>query len=322
MTLIIQAQGNLLKVLDTTRQEAKKAIGGKRGNVSGTSAAARRRLMRLMATLDVDTTRCVFLTLTFHGLPTYEKAKRNLKAFLMRMRRKFPNASAIWRMELQERGSIHFHLICFNLPYWHYSDLQAAWTQVTGEDISGIDIRLVKDRSHAMSYVSKYVAKSDVPRKQALTLQARIMNTARIQRNLRYPAELAPQVPAKLGYDAYQHDKENGTGRTWGIFNKKALPFAVKKVAIIQDMQLERYLKWHIKAQTKIVQTQDARAFYLFAEDAYEMLEYANKTAATSGTIAYEHVRIIQRSLAHIERVRSKFAYTPRVTQGEEATYF
>jgi len=322
LTLIISQQGHLLKIKDTTPKHSTKAGGGKRGNVTGFSAASRRRLLRLMATLDVDNTRTVFVTLTYHGFPAHETAKKNLKAFLMRVRRKFPDASAIWRLEYQERGSIHFHILFFNLPFWKYSDLQTVWTQITGEDISGIDICLVNDHKHAMTYVSKYVAKASADAKKLLTLQARIDRTARTQHSEKYPAALAAYSPTKLDSGAYQHATETHTGRVWGIFGKDRLPYAPLGMGVIKDAQVENYLKWAIKAETRIAHNREARTFYLFTDDAKQMLQHAVNLAQYSGKNAYKHMRIIQREIVHAERLRSPIPHKACVMRQDQISPF
>lgn len=328
MGMIITAQGHLLKASDTTRKEAKNKVGGVRGVVDGMSRASRRRLLRLMATLEVESQRVVFVTLTYHGFPSHKRSKQNLKAFFMRVTRKFPQASGVWRLEQQQRGSIHFHILFFNLPYWKYDDLQKAWTEITGEDISGIDIGLVNDHKHAMLYVGKYIAKVDNGSKKLFTLQSRIMHMARTQRNMRYPAQLAtiePNEPqkrvkrifrivsfselsrlTKLGNGAYRHAHKSKTGRIWGIFNRKALPYAPMVVAVIHDRQMENYLKYHMKSESRIAFNSDSRTFCIFTDEAREILNFALNNADYSGTNAYQHIRIVQKAITHAERMRSK----------------
>jgi hypothetical protein len=140
--------------------------------------------------------RATFITLTFKGYPTNAEAKRSLHAFLAVVRRSFPEASCVWRMEYQKRGSIHFHILAFNLPFWHWSSVLQTWKRITGQDVGRVDIRLVRSRRGVASYVSKYIAKVDKGIRKTF-----------------------------LVYPPYLHGiRKWKKGRFWGYHNKKALP--------------------------------------------------------------------------------------------------
>lgn len=196
MRAYIEAQGGLLlmRLLD---QKPRPFLGAsKRGRVKSFSQKSRLRLMRFLARIRMKGIRATFITLTYKGYPSNETAKRNLHAFLQHVRRWYPAASCVWRMEYQKRGSIHFHLLCFNLPYWHWEELLETWKGITGQDVSRVDIRLVRSRRGVQSYVSKYIAK----------VEKRIKKTF-------------------LVYPPYLHGMRKWKkGRFWGYHNKKALP--------------------------------------------------------------------------------------------------
>lgn len=115
--------------------------------------------------------------------------KAHLRAFLERVRRKFPNSSAIWRIEYQERGAVHFHILFFSLPFWKADDIRKVWGEIIGEENPRIKIETIRTRRGTTYYVSKYVAK--------------VGNDALVS----------------LSSLPYSHE-----GRHWGYFNKPQIP--------------------------------------------------------------------------------------------------
>ncbi len=106
--------------------------GGKRGIVRRFSEASRRRLMRALSRT-LRTQLPTFITLTYpDGFPGDPRQwKADLKAWLKRVRRQFPNAAGFWKLELMQRKSgtrqgevaPHFHLLMWGLPEsWEQAD--------------------------------------------------------------------------------------------------------------------------------------------------------------------------------------------------------
>lgn len=243
----ITVQGSLLEARRAATLTPLPLRSSKRGTISTFSSASRRRLIRLMARMDVSGIRATFLTLTFSKLPTPEEAKTVLKRFTMRMRRAHPKASALWRMEFQERGAIHFHMLWFGLAFIPQRDLQRTWEACTGEGRSIIDIRLLRNKRQAMSYVAKYLGK--VSQAQSAT---------------------------SLDKGAYRHEAANQyVGRFWGVVNREALPFAEKFVALIKDEDLSSYLWWTIQALSHRRGSVSWRAAYLYGDELHAMLRFA-----------------------------------------------
>lgn len=226
MKAYIEAQGSLLLVKLMGVKSRTSGGSSRRGKIKSFSAKSRLRLLRFMARIRQKNTRATFITLTFKGYPTNEVAKMALHAFLQRIARKFPEASAVWRMEYQRRGSIHFHLLCFNLPYWHWEEILQAWKECSKQHIARIDVRLVKSHRGVMSYVSKYIAKvSSGVRKTFFIL-----------------------VP-------YQHARRKWKkGRFWGYHNKKALPLGERIQGLLTDSKTIKRLSnaaWEIIGTAK-----------------------------------------------------------------------
>src|SRR5205823_1017705 len=107
-----------------------------RGQINGFSFAARRRLLRLCA--EVDRRECrllpLFVTLTYPSVWPADPAdwKRQLDRFFHRLKRGWPDAAAIWRLEFQRRGAPHFHLLVFGLEFLPATWVAAAWYEIVG----------------------------------------------------------------------------------------------------------------------------------------------------------------------------------------------
>jgi Zn-finger nucleic acid-binding protein len=148
----------------------------KRGIIKRFSAASRRRLLRLMATIKREYfIFALFLTLTYPDkFPDMKKVKRDLDVFQKRVVRKFPKCAGVWRLEQKERqsgvnaGSVapHFHILLFGVSYVDYAWLAQTWFEIVGSDDSkhlkaGTSVERVRNYLHAQSYVSKYMSKID-----------------------------------------------------------------------------------------------------------------------------------------------------------------
>ena len=200
----------------TTECEEKKEIV-KRGKIKGFSNKSRKRLIELVASCG-KIEKAVFLTLTYgQNWPSNTEAKRHIKVFLQRVERLFPKSSGIWRMEFQDRGAPHFHILFFNLLWWEKREVAKAWLEVIGDDFGDWShgalkppftrIELVNNAKQAMIYISKYIAK-----------------------------ETGSDAEGGFNYVPYLPAAE--TGRLWGIFHKLLLPLAIKTV--IKFFSLEK----------------------------------------------------------------------------------
>lgn len=224
MKAYIEAQGSLLvmRIMETLQRPNRG--GGVRSKIRTFSYKSRLRLMRFIARLKMSGVRATFITLTYKGYPTNAEAKRNLHAFMQVLTRNFPSASAVWRMEYQARGAIHFHLIVFNLPYWHWKEILETWKRITSQNVARIDVTLIRSRKGVMSYVSKYIAKAE--KRTGITFLVHV-----------------PYLHAGRKYKK---------GRFWGYHNKKALPLGEKVAGVLTDSKTIKRLAasaWEIIGQ-------------------------------------------------------------------------
>lgn len=158
----IESQGTLVALANRSGQPPQ--VKQKRGKITRFSGASRTRLMRRLSR--IRETRAVFMTLTYpERYPDAPEAKQHLRALLERFRRAYPRACAVWRIEAQERGAPHFHLIWWNLPYFPFETLRHWWHEIiekyhpVEDDPLFVRLEMCWNVRHVMNYVSKYVAK-------------------------------------------------------------------------------------------------------------------------------------------------------------------
>ncbi len=148
--------------------------GGIRGTVTRFSEQSRKRLMERVAMVRLPFIGCYFMTLTYPGVYPLDPGvwKRHLDTFLKRLSRRFVAASGMWRLEFQQRGAPHYHLIVWGLRIDQVllrSWVRDAWYEVVGSQdvrhlMAGTQVDLVANRRYAGRYISKYAAKvSSVP---------------------------------------------------------------------------------------------------------------------------------------------------------------
>lgn len=205
-TLEMHFQGRYVKA-SLINQNKQPSPRTKRSTISDFSSGSRGRLFDLFNQLEIKRN-AIFVTLTYTHLGTTASlAKRDLRAFFKRVERMFPKASVsgIWRMEFQERGAIHFHIVFFKLPYVAKEKVQEVWGEITNQVRPFTRIEMIYAHKKLINYVSKYVAK---------------VNAAE---------EIGGFNP--LTYlSAYKKYHGGSIGRVWGYLNKKELPFAPETI--------------------------------------------------------------------------------------------
>ncbi len=107
----------------------------------------------------------VFLTLTFKdNITNIPEANYEYTKFIRRMNwEAYDSKQSILKyvvvIEFQKRGSIHYHVILFNLPYIHKTTVADVWGH------GFIKIKMIEDVSDVGFYVTKYMSKDfDDPR--------------------------------------------------------------------------------------------------------------------------------------------------------------
>lgn len=166
-TLTVAFDGRLF-VLRNPSADGKTIPPGERGDIVEFSAQSRKRLMQLFASIDESAVRStsVFLTLTYHldWPSTPDGCRQQLQAFLKAFQRKFPQTAQIWRLEFQQRGAPHYHILAVGLPFVDKDWITSTWGRIAHgtsiyHGLMATNVVQIDNWYHACAYVSKEVAK-------------------------------------------------------------------------------------------------------------------------------------------------------------------
>jgi hypothetical protein len=139
-------------------------------------------------------------------------------------------------MEYQERGAIHFHLIAFDIPYYHWKLCLADWREATGDpEITNIKLEFCYNAKHVRRYVSKYVAKVEA-----------------YHGNLDTTSNLAA---------------DDLPGRFWGVENRKNLRFAVLVTFVCDATEVFWHFKRYARRYWSGVNRRGACGFTLYVDN-------------------------------------------------------
>lgn len=111
--------GQLLKVHNQVEWKFKDQTGGgERGSISSFSRRSCQTMRERCYSIDLDAAeklqfKTLFMTLTYSATfpDDKEKIKRDLDTLTKRIERKFGRCFLIWKLEPQERGAPHFHIV-------------------------------------------------------------------------------------------------------------------------------------------------------------------------------------------------------------------
>lgn len=163
---------------------------GRKKAISSFSNKSRLNLMKRLSTIH---RKAEFraITLTYKdNVNDKGQYKKDLHAFLQRLRIDHPRIGAIWKLEFQKRGAAHFHLIVFG-GWIDYRWIASTWDRIAGNEFGN---------SHSTS--------------------------TRIE----YPENATNATRYMLSYLEKRPDAEHlareFTGRIWGIHNRSTIPFA------------------------------------------------------------------------------------------------
>ncbi len=272
MSLIatVTAQGRLLEVKVSGYQARIKPPVGNKKQIKEFSPRSRVRLLKLVSRLDVSQEKCpVFVTLTFGQLyPTPQQSKEYMRLFVRKLdRRSSKDVSSIWRMEFQERGAPHFHLIVFGLDYIKKEYVAKLWAETIGQkywDNSKDEpaypftrIEGVQQHRKLIYYVSKYVAKVE---------------------DKGSPRQAEGDVrgdDSSCGFNSVLY--MDTVGRFWGIIKRKVMPFGV----IISIVAHVGFWLDHIKTVARTFYDQindDSSGFHIYMDNPENIIKVFNET--------------------------------------------
>ena len=222
-TLKMTFQGRLVKAKVITKGHQPNTHKHLRKEITDFSAQSRGRLFELFNSLKLNR-RATFVTLTYPTSAVNQTdAKAHLRSFFKRLERLYKgrNITGIWRMEFQERGAIHFHIVFFGLPFIHKTTIAALWAKVTKTYNPFTRIEGVSGHKKLINYVAKYVGKVNKDEDDGFN-------------SLTY-------------LSAYQFQQGETIGRVWGYLNKSALPFD-KQTVLELPFYFSRFMSFRDKA--------------------------------------------------------------------------
>lgn len=229
-----------------------------RGRIKEFSKRSRHRLLSLTARLH-ENVQGVLVTFTYRSnMQDYETSKAHLDLVLRYLKYHYPQAAALWRMEHQRRGAIHYHVMLLSLQsVWvDVNGLRAYWRELVGE-VANIDVKWVDSRRRALGYVAKYVAKVSDDSVSELQDGEEILQGDRTgaggsldsmpysengdstgpgaaaQQLSEFTSEAASEAPACSSF----------VGRFWGVSNRRVLPFAEEHVFVFSDAFTFEYVE-------------------------------------------------------------------------------
>lgn len=139
-----------------------------RGTIQEFSRQARKRMLQAFGQIDeekVSQNSC-FITLTYPDeYPTDRVVwHKHIGAFLDWLAYRYPDTGVFWRLEFQERGAPHWHLLVIGARYIPYQDVTDEWASIAhvGDRFHGeyaTKVQGLKGWRQACYYVSKYCAK-------------------------------------------------------------------------------------------------------------------------------------------------------------------
>jgi hypothetical protein len=182
----------------------------RRGAIRGFSRASRLRMLEKTAGMDWKALEhpALLLTLTYPSEwpEDWMAAKAHLLAFRKRLFRRWPGAGVFWKMERQQRGAPHFHLLVYNVAFIPIRWLAANWYQIVGSKDplhlkAGTQVARVRSSRQAVAYAAKYLG--------------------------------------KLG----ENGDNEAWGRRWGIWNAKQLPIKLV-IAPLSTAAAHKLRRW------------------------------------------------------------------------------
>ncbi|MDP8267364.1 MAG: hypothetical protein P9L97_01430 [Candidatus Tenebribacter davisii] len=286
-------QGNRLKGSIICDSISKTQIGGTRQAIITFTARSRKNLIDKLSSLDRDiitSSGAAFLTLTYaNRYPTDKDAKIHLRSFMRRLERVVGRKLGfVWRLESQERGAPHFHLLIFGWKKtksgWPltFIQFQNLWVDTIGFlywDYSYVQplcpylrINFIREFKALMCYVSKYVAKieqfsDDPPAESERARSVRASAEDRLRSLFNYSANLYASSFNNFNINDFINKEKELSGRFWGIENRDLIPWAeIREMFIDVNAGLDAVITL-LSMKFRVIKPGELQGFTIFSED-------------------------------------------------------
>jgi len=186
---------------------------------------------------------CIFLTLTYHRCdPTAEEAKDDLNALRTTLGRRWSDhkTAAVWRMEWQDRGVPHIHLLVYGLRYDAKDALKRIWHRVSGERSAWERFAYgpTSHRNHRPFFPAQIESVTSAPLHRHLGAWVEGLSS---ENDSKKAAHYVSKYHAKTE-DAGESDE--WTGRRWGVWWRDNLPVA----DVTHRIEVPYSVAWHLVA--------------------------------------------------------------------------
>ena len=198
--------------------------GGIRGSIKAYSRASRRRLLRKVAQLDRGVSP-LFVTLTYpNAYPSDpEEWKRHLNSvWAKKLRRRHPKSGFIWRLEFQQRGAPHFHLLLYGVEE-ALRDFQTWLSRSWYDSVASGDEKHLRAGTNAIQ---------TTPGKGTMVYMAKEVGKTK---------------------QAIAADYPEGIGRWWGVKYKDDLPWSDQKYRTITDPTANKIIRLMTKLAERAI---------------------------------------------------------------------
>lgn len=273
MKIILTQQGQLVNCNPRVKRTIFPRILGRgdRGVITGFSKRSKKNLMDRFAIIDKEKARnATFITLTYvENMQDHRKAERDMDTFLKRLLREKEGVFGVWKKEEQDRGAIHFHLMVWNLKWLDRDWLRYTWSEVAntwqeavcsdGEtEMLPAFTRIERCASvrKCWYYLAKYIGKEEkqLRKEEKSRLQKLRDQTANALASNEgvYGYPQASETSAGVGLTTAQispqgSDEPCSSGRWWGWFNRKLIPYApIQEIAIEVSFEEYRRFRWDL----------------------------------------------------------------------------
>jgi len=157
--------GRLIKLGCPRKWQEQQREVTRRGATGAFTRRSRSHMLDTVAHLRRDVVG-LFVTLTYPAEwpGDWKVWKSHLNHFAVWLRRKFRFASFVWKLEPQDRGAPHFHLMIFGVPHLPHAVLATAWWNIVGSGCldhlaAGTSIEAMRSGKGVMWYCAKYIGK-------------------------------------------------------------------------------------------------------------------------------------------------------------------
>jgi hypothetical protein len=299
-------QGASLVDLQGPRPTVKAASSrpAKRQQIGDWSRASRHHLRQFLASLRIDDLKAALvITLTypaeFPAPEQFKTYKNHLRVFNQALHRRFPGASGVWKLEFQQRGAAHFHLLAFGL---HGEALDTLRTWITARwyalahnsdkhlGSAACEVDPVKHHGGFIHYMASYIAKNDQTRPGDFTGRYwGVFNRQRLPIGELHTLELTPQQWVRVRRLARKKMSIDIERRRWSLFFKdinprQPAPGPDHGILMQHPAALGNRLWWE---QLKSAHHSGARRFHAFQQQPAEWREHEGEQVLIEQGFSY-----------------------------------